>query len=177
MTASDGTVFGGELLTTAKDHNWVIENHGEEHIKICKVCKLPYFSPKLTSETCHGCWYESTMSAAEDAYMDVIQALWGVGIPAAITQTGGMCLAIQVLREDGYILLTNLDDVLTWDRAPEDGWTLGFYKKLVDEDGEDYDWNPTPFSEKEDMLTDPVKSPETAVALFKRAYEMLEAQS
>ena len=175
MSASDGTVFGGTILTGPAEHAWVLENHGPEHVRRCKTCDYPYFSAKLSADTCYGCWYSGFMGDAESAYMPVLEALWADGVPAHMTQTGGMCLAIEVLTEDGYYLLTDREDVLSFEWREEDGWTLGYYGKYVHEVyGEDYDT--VPFSDEEDMLQSERKTVEEAVRLFRRGREMIGAK-
>jgi hypothetical protein len=76
--------------------------------------------------------YDAQMAEAERRYADVLAALRGAEIPAEMTQTGGMCLAITFRYRDGYFLLTDWEDVLSWEPQPEDGWRLGLY----DEEGD-----------------------------------------
>jgi hypothetical protein len=101
--------------------------------------------------------YSAAMDRAHETYRDVLEALWSAEIPAFMTQTGGMCLAIQIpWRKADWFWLTDKGDSLSWDRQETDGWALGFY---LDED--DYGegvW-------AGDLLTRDLKSPETAVEL------------
>lgn len=47
---------------------------------------------------------------------------------AEFTQTGGMCAAIIVGLEDGYyLLITDAEDTLSWERAAHQGWYVGLY--------------------------------------------------
>lgn len=73
--------------------------------------------------------YEQTMRYGAAQYADVIETLNRCGLPAEFTQTGGMCAAIEVTLEAGYyLLLTDREDSLAWDRASHDGWFVGLYE-------------------------------------------------
>lgn len=79
--------------------------------------------------------YEADMARAADIYRDVTDAIRQLEVPAKVTQTGGMCLAIQWDTTDGgYWLLTDIEGPLPWDRRQVTGWALGRY----DEEGEVY---------------------------------------
>lgn len=72
--------------------------------------------------------YEQTMAGTEQ-YRDVLHALNSVGLPAGFVQTGGMCAAIEVGLEGGsYLLLTDLEDTLSWKRSEHVGWFVGLYE-------------------------------------------------
>lgn len=79
----------------------------------------------------HNEWrrgYVVLMADAERTYRDVLEQLWAASIPAFITQTGGMCLAIQIPGPTGtHFLLTDREDSLSWEREPDQGWALGYY--------------------------------------------------
>ncbi len=78
--------------------------------------------------------YEETMQAGASQYREVLDALDRVGLPAAFTQTGGMCAAIEVLLETGRtLLITDAQDSLSWCRAEQLGWGVSLH-----EPGEDY---------------------------------------
>jgi hypothetical protein len=73
--------------------------------------------------------YEETMRYGAAQYADVIAALNRCGLPAEFTQTGGMCAAIEVTLEAGYyLLLTDRDDTLAWERRKHEGWFVGLYE-------------------------------------------------
>lgn len=98
--------------------------------------------------------YTSYMGQAEANYQDVLDALHAAEIPATMTQTGGMCLAITFPWSMGsYFLLTDQDDVLSFERDEEQGWRLGLYT-------EDGDSHPAGVDLEHDR-----KSPITAVKL------------
>ena len=59
-------------------------------------------------------------------YADALAVLGRFG-PAGFTQTGGMCAAMEVTLERGYLLVTDAEDSLPWDRAQLRGWGVGFY--------------------------------------------------
>jgi hypothetical protein len=73
--------------------------------------------------------YEQTMAWGADQYRDVLDALHVGGLKAEFTQTGGMCAAIVIALDGGhYLLLGDLEDTLSWDRADHDGWWVGLYE-------------------------------------------------
>lgn len=73
--------------------------------------------------------YEETMAWGADQYRDVVAALRSAGLAAEFTQTGGMCAAIMVPLDGGhYLLLTDLEDTLSWDRSDHEGWWAGLYE-------------------------------------------------
>lgn len=112
----------------------------------------------MTTDFIHT--YEAAMTHAGDVYADVLTALQAADIPAFITQTGGMCLAIQFPYMDGWFWLTDREDVLSWERNESDGWALGFYTDAYCDGCE-----PVPFTDTTDVLIDNRKTPETAVRL------------
>lgn len=72
--------------------------------------------------------YEDTMRAGARAYGDVLAALSSAGFPAAFTQTGGMCAALEIQLEAGHtILVTDAEDTLSWSRTDHRGWGVGLY--------------------------------------------------
>lgn len=102
--------------------------------------------------------YERAMQSADVTYRNVLDALHRAEVPAHITQTGGMNLAIVFRHPDGVrqFMLTDKHDALSWQPHPSDGWMLGLY---ADED------------DVYECVRDPrywdhdVKSPSTAVEL------------
>lgn len=73
--------------------------------------------------------YEETMAWGACQYRDVTEALAQAGLRAEFTQTGGMCAAIEVPLDGGhYLLLTDFEDTLSWDRAEHAGWWCGLYE-------------------------------------------------
>lgn len=78
--------------------------------------------------------YDDTMAWGAEQYRDVLTLLEEEGLPAAFTQTGGMCAAIEVQLETGHtLLITDADDTLSWARAEHVGWGVGLYER--DNDG------------------------------------------
>ena len=79
--------------------------------------------------------YDSTMRAGAARYQDVLDALRVAGLPATFTQTGGMNAAIKAHLDGGaYLLVTDADDTLSWDRAEQDGWGAGLYTNDQDQE-------------------------------------------
>lgn len=66
------------------------------------------------------------MATGEARYADALEALGRFG-PAVFTQTGGMCAALEVTLERGYLLVTDTEDSLPWTRSQLSGWGVGFY--------------------------------------------------
>jgi hypothetical protein len=67
--------------------------------------------------------YEETMQRGAEEYRDVLDALAAVGLEGQFVQTGGMCAAIEIMLDGGYyLLLTDEDDTLAWDRTEHAGW-------------------------------------------------------
>lgn len=78
----------------------------------------------------HDAWrqrYDADMRHAADLYADVIEAVRQLEVPAEVTQTGGMCLAVTWPARGGYWLLTDIDGPLPWSRDEVTGWALGRY--------------------------------------------------
>lgn len=105
----------------------------------------------------HRLRYQEHMAEAERRYSDVLEALLSVGVYARMTQTGGMCLGIEIPFRDGYLLLTDEEDSLSFDRRLEQGWGVGLY----DADGEPIDLDCE--------TTVGVKTASTAVMLMMKA--------
>lgn len=84
-----------------------------------------------------GARYADAMATADRIYADVVAELRAAGFAdAAVTQTGGMCLAIEVPIGDRHALLTDYDDVLPWERENLTGWTACVYETAkVDDEG------------------------------------------
>jgi hypothetical protein len=72
--------------------------------------------------------YKTTMSLGQARYQDVLDRLAAEGMAASFTQTGGMNAALQVVLDGGYFLLiTDAEDSLAWDRSEHRGWGVGLY--------------------------------------------------
>lgn len=82
--------------------------------------------------------YDATMAIGQARYQDVLDRLTTTGLPAAFTQTGGMCAALEVTLDSGHTLLvTDAEDSLTWEREEHQGWGVGLYPPdQVNSDGE-----------------------------------------
>lgn len=73
--------------------------------------------------------YDQTMAAGADRYRDVLDLLADAGLSATFTQTGGMNAALEVLLDGGHTLLvTDVEDSLSWDREEHQGWGVGLYR-------------------------------------------------
>jgi hypothetical protein len=146
---------------------------GPKHLAICTRCERPFYRNKPDTTGCYSCWYVGAMESVEETYSDVMEALRAVGHEAAVIQTGGMCMAIQIAYAgnwDRYLLLTDAEDVLSRERHEDQGWGLGVY----DETGDDSDGMPMNLFEDEgDILTAERKTPEEAVRLANQATEAL----
>lgn len=93
-------------------------------------------------------------------YADVLDAFRAEGWDASFTTTGGNCAAIELTLDDGaYVLVTDADDTLSWERDEHDGWSVGLY--VPDENG-DCD-EPVSFETTDDG------SPAKALELVRRA--------
>jgi hypothetical protein len=72
--------------------------------------------------------YARAMAHAAEVYSDVLSALEDAGYVAQMTQTGGMCLAIEIgLGAGDTVLITDKDDILPWDRDDHLGWGIDLY--------------------------------------------------
>ncbi len=72
--------------------------------------------------------YDSSMQVGAARYQDVLDGLRAGGWPAAFTQTGGMCAALEVMLDSGHtLLITDAEDSLSWDREEHRGWGVGLY--------------------------------------------------
>lgn len=72
--------------------------------------------------------YGQTMLAGAAEYNDTLQTLQASGFSASFTQTGGMCAAIEVRLERGYLLVTDAAEELPWTRSAQVGWGVGYYR-------------------------------------------------
>lgn len=100
--------------------------------------------------------YDREMHRGSDAYRDALEALKAGGLPAQFTQTGGMCAALEVHLERGYLLITDAGEELPWDRDDQLGWGVGFY------DSEDVSEGPLEYVEIEEDST-----PDSLVGIVK----------
>lgn len=86
--------------------------------------------------------YEATMMAGAAQYQDVIDALNEAGLPTSFIETGGMNAALEVQLEAGEtLLITDAEDAPPWDRADQEGRSVGRYVR----EGE-YDDGPIAFA-------------------------------
>lgn len=110
--------------------------------------------------------YEAQMAHARSIYADVLAALHNAEIPAVMNQTGGMCLAIEFpFGPDGYFLLTDREDVLSWDRDEQQGWMCGAYNLRDD------------YHEPLVAVTNDRKTPSTAVQVAHEAIRQARAMT
>lgn len=90
--------------------------------------------------TTSGDRYTAAMTHAAEIWLDIIDGIRAAGFKDAdITQTGGMCLAIEVpLSASRYALVTDFEDILPWERSEHRGFSVGIYSTDDDafEDGE-----------------------------------------
>ena len=68
------------------------------------------------------------MRVGASRYEDVLLELRRLGLSGKFTQTGGMCAAIEVPLERGYLLVTDWCDSLPWDRELVEAWGVGYYR-------------------------------------------------
>lgn len=59
-------------------------------------------------------------------YANALQELRRFG-PAVFIQPGGMCAALELTLERGYLLITDAEDPLPWSRTELLGWGVRFY--------------------------------------------------
>ena len=79
--------------------------------------------------------YEETMQYGEAEYRDVIDALRERGLIFSFTQTGGMTAALEAVLDGGAsILVTDVEDGLSWERQRHEGWAVGLYAEIEDRD-------------------------------------------
>jgi len=72
--------------------------------------------------------YDIAMRVAAAEYEKVTSALRSYGYHASVTQTGGMCLAIEItLPNNHHVLVTDHCDPLPWSRDEQEGWAVGIY--------------------------------------------------
>jgi hypothetical protein len=87
--------------------------------------------------------YLAEMARAAETWKPEVEALrsaLGKDYGVSITQTGGMCLAIEIEVPWGYdresgveytLLVTDMHDSLPWDRVDHEGWAIA---KLIEKD-------------------------------------------
>lgn len=108
--------------------------------------------------------YDAQMAEAERIYRDVLDRLSDCG--AFITQTGGMCLAIEIPGPKGtHFLLTDQEDSLSWERDPDQGWALGFYDA---EESSETLWG--------DAITCGYKTANTALAMVREGFARIRRE-
>lgn len=70
------------------------------------------------------------LAQATNTYADVLLALNDAGLPTVVTQTGGLCGALEITLETGqHLLITDAHDTLPWDRSEHAGWGVGLYPR------------------------------------------------
>lgn len=70
------------------------------------------------------------MARAAATFTPITDGLRANGIDAGVTQTGGMCLAVEWPGPGGHFLLTDTQGPLSPEYTPEshrDGWLIGWY--------------------------------------------------
>ena len=82
--------------------------------------------------------YFAAMDAGAAEWREVTDALHARGLRAEFTQTGGMCAAIMVPLDLGYLLITDRDDSLAWTRDEHEGWMVGLYTDEESTEGRGY---------------------------------------
>ena len=71
---------------------------------------------------------ETSMRIGAERYRPVTDALARAGWPATFTQLGGMNLALEITLEGGHqVLVTDVDDCLSWDPRDNQGWGVTFH--------------------------------------------------
>jgi hypothetical protein len=79
--------------------------------------------------------FEETMRRGAFEYAATLAALEDIGVNARFTQTGGMNAAIVAYLDGGaYMLVTDAEDALSWERADKDGWAVSVYASDEDRD-------------------------------------------
>lgn len=79
----------------------------------------------------------TVLAQATTTYADVLAALADAGLPTVVTQTGGLCGALEITLETGqHLLITAAHDTLPWDRADQVGWGVGLYPREDEYSGE-----------------------------------------
>ncbi|GAA4807983.1 hypothetical protein GCM10023200_52070 [Actinomycetospora chlora] len=68
------------------------------------------------------------MQVGEASYATQLGELRRAGFAASFTQTGGMCAALEIVLERGYLLVTNSEDELPWSPEELRGWGVGYYE-------------------------------------------------
>jgi hypothetical protein len=77
--------------------------------------------------------YEETMQYGESQYRDVIDALRERGLIFSFTQTGGMTAALEAVLDGGAsLLITDVEDGLSWERRWHEGRGDGLYGEIED---------------------------------------------
>jgi hypothetical protein len=72
--------------------------------------------------------FDSSMSSAATLYADAISVVAQITGDAAITQLGGMTLAIESIVEGHYLRVFDADDSLPWDRDEDlHGWMVAVF--------------------------------------------------
>lgn len=80
--------------------------------------------------------FNAEMRRGHEEYSDIIEQLCSYGLPTFFTQTGGMHAALEVQLETGdHLLITDSCDGLPWDRAAQQGWGVGLYRRDQDDSG------------------------------------------
>lgn len=71
--------------------------------------------------------YDRQLAAGANEYAAALFALREAGFPCEFSQTGGMNAAIEVRLERGWVLVTDTDDALPWQKTYQRGWGVGYY--------------------------------------------------
>jgi hypothetical protein len=81
--------------------------------------------------------YEESMAVGSAGYKDVLAQLAKANLSACFVHTGGMNAALQIVLDGRYsLLVTDVEESLSWDRPDHNGWAVGLYPPESEYDGE-----------------------------------------
>ncbi len=77
--------------------------------------------------------FEETIRYGESQYSDVIITLAQHGLEVSFTQTGGMNAALEATLDGGaYLMITDEEESLAWERPQHAGWGVSLYRDIED---------------------------------------------
>lgn len=110
----DNDSNGGRLLEVMfQDGQWML----------CSTSDLNLESPAIPGLSDYAC----ALARAATTYGDVLDELAAAGLSPGMTQTGGMCLAIELREPRQMTLVTDVNGPLPWNRSELAGWCACTY--------------------------------------------------
>ncbi len=136
---------GGSVLDS-ESKAWVLTNRGPQHVVACASCGQEFYSARLRSTICWGCWYSLEMETSAAMFRPLSDELERIlEVKTSVDQTGGMtmCLRVPIGRPDGD---GHTDRYAYFSEFPGDALGVGLYDDGDEDREEEFHEYPGEFS-------------------------------